>query len=367
MNNDGYLPIENYGVIGDLHTVALVGMDGSIDFMSFPRFDSPTSSPPCSTPSSGGRFQLAPVPRRAGAQKQLYLPDTNVLLTRSLVRRRRRRGVRLHARRGRRHEHATPRPPREDGPRRVAFRHASASPASTTRRAGHTESTCAKASPVPSPRVADGTAVRLRSSVPLRSRGRSGGRRSSRCAPARPRVVRPGAGRARVAEPVGSPRTTSREAFKETVNFWRTWVGRSHLPGPLARDGEPLRAGAEAAHLAARTARSSPRRRSGCPRRSAASATGTTATRWIRDASFTLYALIRLGYTAEAGAFMRWIEDALRRARARRLAADHVRHRRPPRPRPRRPSATSRATRARARSASATAPTTSSSSTSTAS
>ena len=30
-----YQPIENYGVIGDLHTAALVGMDGSIDFMVF--------------------------------------------------------------------------------------------------------------------------------------------------------------------------------------------------------------------------------------------------------------------------------------------------------------------------------------------
>jgi GH15 family glucan-1,4-alpha-glucosidase len=37
-----YQPIEDYGVIGDLHTVALVGKDGSIDFLSFPRFDSPT-------------------------------------------------------------------------------------------------------------------------------------------------------------------------------------------------------------------------------------------------------------------------------------------------------------------------------------
>src|SRR6266568_3505525 len=35
-------PVENYGVIGDMHTVALVGKDGSIDFMCFPRFDSPT-------------------------------------------------------------------------------------------------------------------------------------------------------------------------------------------------------------------------------------------------------------------------------------------------------------------------------------
>ena len=37
-----YQPIANYGVIGDLHSVALVGMDGSLDLMSFPSFDSPT-------------------------------------------------------------------------------------------------------------------------------------------------------------------------------------------------------------------------------------------------------------------------------------------------------------------------------------
>jgi hypothetical protein len=42
VDESGYQPIENYGVIGDLHTVALVGMDGSMDFCSFPKFDSPT-------------------------------------------------------------------------------------------------------------------------------------------------------------------------------------------------------------------------------------------------------------------------------------------------------------------------------------
>ena len=37
-----YQPIENYGIIGDLNTIALVGIDGSIDFMCLPNFDSPT-------------------------------------------------------------------------------------------------------------------------------------------------------------------------------------------------------------------------------------------------------------------------------------------------------------------------------------
>src|SRR5262245_62855836 len=51
-----YQPIENYGVIGDLHTVALVGMDGSIDFMCFPSFDSPTIFAALLDDRKGGLF-----------------------------------------------------------------------------------------------------------------------------------------------------------------------------------------------------------------------------------------------------------------------------------------------------------------------
>jgi GH15 family glucan-1,4-alpha-glucosidase len=55
-----YQPIENYGIIGDLHSAALVGMDGSIDFMCFPRFDSPTIFEALLDAGKGGRFKLAP-------------------------------------------------------------------------------------------------------------------------------------------------------------------------------------------------------------------------------------------------------------------------------------------------------------------
>ena len=78
-----YEPIENYGVIGDLQTVALVGMNGSIDFMCFPHFDSPSIFAALLDARKGGRFQLAPV-LKGERRKQMYFPDTNMLLTRFL-------------------------------------------------------------------------------------------------------------------------------------------------------------------------------------------------------------------------------------------------------------------------------------------
>ncbi len=78
-----YQPIENYGVIGDLNTVALVGLDGSIDFLCFPYFDSPSVFSKLLDKEKGGSFSICPR-LECPKHKQLYLPDTNVLLTRFL-------------------------------------------------------------------------------------------------------------------------------------------------------------------------------------------------------------------------------------------------------------------------------------------
>jgi GH15 family glucan-1,4-alpha-glucosidase len=75
--------VGNHAVIGDMHTAALVGKDGSIDFMCLPRFDSPTIFAALLDPERGGRFLLAPESGEA-RQVQLYLPDSAVLLTRFL-------------------------------------------------------------------------------------------------------------------------------------------------------------------------------------------------------------------------------------------------------------------------------------------
>src|SRR5262245_52265457 len=78
-----YLPIEKYGVIGNMRTAALVGMDGSLDWLCLPRFDSPSVFAAILDHRKGGRFRIAP--SSAGFRhKQFYWPDTNVLITRFL-------------------------------------------------------------------------------------------------------------------------------------------------------------------------------------------------------------------------------------------------------------------------------------------
>ena len=76
-----YQPIENYGLVGDLHTVALVGMNGSIDWFCFPHFDSPSVFAAILDDEKGGRFRISPT-RADPLYKQFYWPDTNVLITR---------------------------------------------------------------------------------------------------------------------------------------------------------------------------------------------------------------------------------------------------------------------------------------------
>ncbi|GJL67150.1 MAG: glucoamylase [Nitrospirales bacterium] len=78
-----YQPIENYGLIGNMRTTALVGMNGSIDWLCFPHFDSPSIFASILDDQNGGRFSIAPSSYRV-TNKQYYWPDTNVLVTRFL-------------------------------------------------------------------------------------------------------------------------------------------------------------------------------------------------------------------------------------------------------------------------------------------
>ncbi|OZJ07031.1 hypothetical protein BZG36_00229 [Bifiguratus adelaidae] len=95
----GYLPIENYGMIGNLRTIALCGTDGSIDFFCYPKFDSPSIflrmldntkvsmaqdllTPCTNADQQGGHFSIKPLQHTSN--KQQYLPGSNILTTRFL-------------------------------------------------------------------------------------------------------------------------------------------------------------------------------------------------------------------------------------------------------------------------------------------
>ena len=78
-----YLPIEHYGIIGNMRTAALVSMNGSIDWFCVPFFDSPSVFAAILDDQKGGRFEIGPRDD-AIRTKQFYWPETNVLVTRFL-------------------------------------------------------------------------------------------------------------------------------------------------------------------------------------------------------------------------------------------------------------------------------------------
>ncbi len=76
-----FQPIENYGIIGNLKTCALVSLNGSIDFMCAPRFDSPSIFATMLDRQKGGFCAIEPELEDL-TTKQLYFPETAILLTR---------------------------------------------------------------------------------------------------------------------------------------------------------------------------------------------------------------------------------------------------------------------------------------------
>ena len=76
---DGYLPIEDQGLIGDGATAALIGRDGSIGWLCVPRFDSPPLFCKVLDARQGGHFTVAP--ENLQRSRQFYEPDTALLVT----------------------------------------------------------------------------------------------------------------------------------------------------------------------------------------------------------------------------------------------------------------------------------------------
>lgn len=75
----GYKPISDYGIIGNMISAALVGLDGAIDWCCLPRFDSPSIFAAILDDEKGGRFQIKP--QAPAKSRQSYISATNVLQT----------------------------------------------------------------------------------------------------------------------------------------------------------------------------------------------------------------------------------------------------------------------------------------------
>jgi len=74
-----YAPIESYALIGDCRSAALVGLDGSIDWLCWPRFDSESIFAAILDPDTGGHFRVAPTAVSETARS--YRPNSNILTT----------------------------------------------------------------------------------------------------------------------------------------------------------------------------------------------------------------------------------------------------------------------------------------------
>jgi GH15 family glucan-1,4-alpha-glucosidase len=301
-----YQPIENYGVIGNLRTAALVGMDGSIDWLCLPHFDSPSVFAAILDDSKGGRFRIAPASDDF-RHKQFYWPDTNILVTRF-----------LHESGVGELEDYMPiggtRSVPDELVRRVkvvrgqlAF-HLECRPAFDYARSAHethlTEhSACFEA---PSMRL------HLASPVPLRRNGDgvvadftlSEGDKVTfiLC-----RLRRQDA----AGECLGVEEADA--LFRQTVDYWRRWLAKCTYTG---RWREIIRRSALTLKLLSFEPTGAIVAAPTCSLPESVGGVRNWDYRytWIRDAAFTLYGLVRIGFTEEVAAFMNWLKDRWREA-----------------------------------------------------
>lgn len=295
-------PIENHGIIGDLRTVALVALDGAIDFLCWPRFDSPSLCACLLDDDRGGRFELAPELEGA-RRRQLYLPDTNVLLTRFLSRAgvaelsdffaiddpdkgqrliRRAKSVR--------------------GILKFRMRFA---PRFDYVRAGH-ELSQEDGAVVFRSHAPDHLALRLRSTVPLRCADGEALADFELAPDESAAFVLEEAAHGANSAAVASEYVAA--AFKRTSDYWRGWVAGSTYRGRwrdmVNRSSLVLKLLTSAEHGAIVAAATF-----GLPEQIGGVRNWDYRYTWIRDAAFTVYAFLRLGHTQEASAFMRWLSD----------------------------------------------------------
>ena len=297
-----YQPIEDYGLIGDMHTVALIGEDGSIDWCCLPRFDSPSVFGAILDDEKGGRFKLAMVAETV-THKQFYWPETNILVTRFLSE----EGV------GEVTDYMPVSDETYDVGKRQIIRTVKA-----VRGTVHFKMTCAPAfnyarDPHEVEEYKNGVcfssehlSLGLSAEVPLEREGSAVTAEFALSEGHTTTFVLRELGEFRGCGEVLSEQGAV-EVFRETVNYWRRWLSQCTYTGRWR----------ENVHRSALALKLLTYKPTGAivaaPTTSLPEGIGGERNwdyryTWIRDAAFTLYAFLRIGFTEEAGAFMKYLE-----------------------------------------------------------
>ena len=309
-NRQRYPSISDHGLIGDLQTAALVASDGTVDWFCCPRFDSPSIFASLLDADRGGHFRMAP-DRDDYVSKQLYLPDTAILITRFMtpdgvgevhdfmpiahgaVTDRHRLVRQLRVVRGTM-RFTTDLQPRFDYGRGTHTMELTDNGALFTSGDMHL---AVHPIGVPGTTAAD---------VGLTLERHVDGLRWTR-------TLHEGQTGGVVLESMGGPPrwVTEEEAQRladETARFWRGWLHRSSYTGRwrdvVNRSAITLKLMTyrpTGAIVAAPT--------TGLPEQAGGERNWDYRYTWIRDGSFSIYALLGLGYTEEAAAFAVWLRD----------------------------------------------------------
>jgi GH15 family glucan-1,4-alpha-glucosidase len=307
-----YLPIAEHGLVGDLHTVALVGTNGTIDWYCTPAFDAPSVFGAILDKDRGGHYALRPTGDE-WTSKQLYFPDTNVLITRfftpdgvgevqdfmpievqpdmhrhRLIRRVMvvRGAMEFHIEVQPRFDYARDPHEVEMHPHGVLFRSSSL----TLALEGAISKTMGSSGRLR--REGDGVVATFSLEA-----GTAASFVLERVPP--DHICRP------------YPERDTAHAFEATVGYWRRWLERSRYRGRwremVHRSALTLKllTYAPTGALVAAPTTSLPEQLGG-------SRNWDYRYTWIRDAAFSLYGLLRLGFTEEAAAFMSWLTDRTR-------------------------------------------------------
>jgi GH15 family glucan-1,4-alpha-glucosidase len=298
-----YQPIENYGIIGNMRTVALVGMNGSIDWYCYPHFDSPSIFGAILDDNKGGRFQICPIGDQV-RYKQFYWPSTNILITRFLLT----DGIAEL-------EDFMPVGLPPDSPwyhhlcRRIRCVRGAVrislicSPAFDYGRKSHETRLGQQCATFNS----DSLSIALSSEVPLTHDGTGG--------VAAEFTLEEGKSQVFILRDCGATKMvscspTEREAeqlFQQTVKFWRKWLSACTYQGrwreQVYRSALALKLltfDPTGAIVAAPT--------TSLPEVIGGSRNWDYRYTWTRDAAFTVYGFLRIGFRDEAAGFINWLE-----------------------------------------------------------